>query len=141
MRPRKRTKNFIYSADPPVSRAITSSQTSETFLLMMEMTFYRPTLVGAALGHGFFGQAAFALAVCSFTFVISKLIYRIYLHPLSRFPGPLLAGATNLYSAYYDVVKQGDMIRQLPQLHEKYGPVIRIRPDELHVFDFDSYNE
>lgn len=48
-------------------------------------------------------------------------VYRLYLHPLSKFPGPKLAAATFLYEFYYDVVKGGMYIWEVERMHEKYG--------------------
>ncbi|KAJ5738047.1 benzoate 4-monooxygenase cytochrome P450 [Penicillium malachiteum] len=68
-------------------------------------------------------------------FVISLLIYRLYFHPLSHIPGPPLAKITYLYEWYYDLYKGGQFTFKLPDLHRKYGPVIRINPNEIHIDD------
>lgn len=75
-----------------------------------------------------------AIAAAVF-YLITKVIYRLYLHPLSRFPGPKLAAATYLYGAYYDVVEEAQFVFKLNALHDKYGPVVRISPGEIHVRD------
>lgn len=49
------------------------------------------------------------------------VIYRLYFHPLAGFPGPRLAAATSWWEFYYDVVKDGELVFQLPGLHKKYG--------------------
>lgn len=69
-----------------------------------------------------------------------KTIYRLYLHPLASFPGPKLAASTGLYCAYNDILSTG-VIKLLPELHKRYGPIIRLRPNELHVADLESYNQ
>lgn len=68
-------------------------------------------------------------------YLTAKVIYRLYLHPLARFPGPRLAAATYLYGAYYDVVQEAQFVFKLNELHDTYGPVVRISPGELHVRD------
>ncbi|KZL67682.1 benzoate 4-monooxygenase cytochrome P450 [Colletotrichum tofieldiae] len=55
------------------------------------------------------------LASC-ILFAILQLIYRLWLHPLAKYPGPLLARITNLYSAYH--AWRGDIHRDI---HLKYG--------------------
>ncbi|EKM57484.1 uncharacterized protein PHACADRAFT_206389 [Phanerochaete carnosa HHB-10118-sp] len=59
-------------------------------------------------------------------------LYRSFFHPLARFPGPKLAAATYWYSTYYEVWKDGALIEHLEELHKRYGPVVRITPNELH---------
>ncbi|KAL1594526.1 hypothetical protein SLS60_010286 [Paraconiothyrium brasiliense] len=76
----------------------------------------------------------------SIAYIFLKIIYRLFFHPLRQFPGPKLAAATHLYSAYYDLCTPG-LIKRLPEMHKNYGPLIRIQPYELHVADLASYNQ
>ncbi|OJD32058.1 cytochrome p450 [Diplodia corticola] len=62
-------------------------------------------------------------------------IYRLFFHPIAKFPGPKLAGLTYWYETYHDFVRRGKYTEQISTLHDKYGPIIRINPEELHVRD------
>ena len=66
-------------------------------------------------------DAASALALASGLGTAALAIYRIYLHPLSKFPGPRLAAATHYYAAYVDLWKDGAMVTHLEELHKIYG--------------------
>ncbi|KAJ4316738.1 hypothetical protein N0V94_005295 [Neodidymelliopsis sp. IMI 364377] len=67
---------------------------------------------------------------------ISIALYNISpFHPLSRFPGPKIAAASYLYEAYYDWWLLGRYGKAIARMHEQYGPVVRINPDELHCSD------
>lgn len=71
-----------------------------------------------------YGDPSFLLgtAFCSFVAYISfKYIYRLYFHPLAKFPGPKLAAISHLYEGYYDVVKEGRYIFEIEKMHKKYG--------------------
>lgn len=49
------------------------------------------------------------------------VFYRLYLHPLRRFPGPKLAAATGWYAGYWDLHMGGQMVKHLADLHKEYG--------------------
>ncbi|KXN81884.1 Trichodiene oxygenase [Leucoagaricus sp. SymC.cos] len=68
-------------------------------------------------------------------------IYRIWLHPLSRYPGPRLAAVTKWYKAYYDLVIGGGLLEHIEHLHELYGPVVRIGPSEVHILSASAYHQ
>ncbi|KAK3900297.1 Trichodiene oxygenase [Staphylotrichum tortipilum] len=81
-----------------------------------------------------FGLAAFVL------YLAALAVYRLYLSPIAKFPGPKLAALTNWYEFYHDVVRQGDFTWHIKDLHKKYGPIVRITPTELHIDDPDYYD-
>jgi hypothetical protein len=74
----------------------------------------------------------FSLAVLSSALVVYWAAWTIYarvLHPLSNIPGPWLASVSRLW--YMIQVARGDMEKTQRQLHAKYGPLIRIAPNEV----------
>ncbi|KAJ5592740.1 hypothetical protein N7537_009644 [Penicillium hordei] len=64
---------------------------------------------------------------------IVMIIYRLYFHKLSRFPGPRLAAATGLYEIYFSAWGPGIFEYEIDNMHRKFGPVVRITPDEIHI--------
>jgi hypothetical protein len=56
--------------------------------------------------------SAWALAV-----VVARLVF----HPLRKVPGPWMASLTTWYEFYYDVILGGVYVKQVLQLHERYG--------------------
>ncbi|KAF7168575.1 hypothetical protein CNMCM5623_001557 [Aspergillus felis] len=65
-------------------------------------------------------------------FALVKTFYNLYLHPLRSYPGPWLARASRWHYSYY--LKRGILPQKTKQWHDRYGPCVRIAPDEL------SYN-
>lgn len=54
-------------------------------------------------------------------YVVGKTIYRLWFHPLSKFPGPRLAAISSIYEFYYSVIKGGMFIWEMERMHEEYG--------------------
>jgi hypothetical protein len=61
------------------------------------------------------------LATASILYTAVLVIYRLYFHPLSKFPGPKLAAATLWYEFYHDIVHDGQLFRAIEQMHKTYG--------------------
>lgn len=65
----------------------------------------------------------------AFIYGAALVIYRVFLHPLAKFPGPLsckISVFPELSHAW-----KGDRHLFLYNLHQKYGPVVRYSPDNL----------
>ncbi|RPB13088.1 cytochrome P450 [Morchella conica CCBAS932] len=72
---------------------------------------------------------------------IGVYTYRLFLHPLSKYPGPRLAAASSVYEMYHDIVKKGDMTFHMDELHRKYGPIVRISPNKVRLRDSSAFHE
>jgi hypothetical protein len=48
-------------------------------------------------------------------------VYRLFFHPLTKFPGSKLAAVTRYYEVYYDVILNGQYSFKIGELHKKYG--------------------
>jgi hypothetical protein len=77
------------------------------------------------------GLVYFTGAVCFWLAAVA--VYRILFHPLACIPGPRLAAVSNIWYAIQ--VRNGRTKELGRTLHRKYGPVVRVGPDELW---FDS---
>lgn len=55
---------------------------------------------------------------------LSKAVYNVYFHPLSRFPGPKLAVASLWWQTYLDLWKKDSLSLKLVELHATYGNLL-----------------
>ncbi|CAP61987.1 uncharacterized protein PODANS_5_1260 [Podospora anserina S mat+] len=78
------------------------------------------------LGLVTLSQAAVVAAVC---FVVGRALYNAFFHPLAVFPGPRLWASSRV--PYAANLVRGRLHHRIKQLHDQYGPVVRIAPDEL----------
>lgn len=54
----------------------------------------------------------------------SMVVYRVFFHPLRRFPGPLAAKVSKFYGLYN--ARNGQMHIEQNKLFKKYGDIVRI---------------
>lgn len=73
-----------------------------------------------------------ALAATPFLLFLSQILYNVFLHPLRKFPGPRIAGATSLWRAYKEVILKETLAQELFDLHRKHG-----RLSFQAIFNFD----
>lgn len=92
-----------------------------------------------ALARGLAGEKLAQLpqlgSIFATTFVlywVVLVIYRIWLHPLAKLPGPKLLAATGMPFLYENSIS-GTFSARLKKLHRKYGPVVRVAPNHLSV--------
>ncbi|KAK5991438.1 Cytochrome P450 monooxygenase sdnE [Cladobotryum mycophilum] len=74
-------------------------------------------------------------------YAVGLVVYRLFFSPLSSIPGPKLAAATYAFEYYYDIVGKGRYTWKIHELHQQYGPIVRINPDEVHFNDSTFYDE
>jgi hypothetical protein len=66
-------------------------------------------------------QAISTFLICIIVNILWRVIYNLYFHPLSKFPGPKIAAITPLYEYYFDLFKHGMYIWEIEKMHAKYG--------------------
>ncbi|KAJ5099918.1 benzoate 4-monooxygenase cytochrome P450 [Penicillium argentinense] len=86
-------------------------------------------------------QRAWLVLLGLATLFALRSIYRLFFHPLRKIPGPKLAAITHVYEFYYNCVRDGRYIFQIEKMHQKYGPIVRITPNEVHIIDPFFYDE
>ncbi|KAI1850330.1 hypothetical protein JX266_004188 [Neoarthrinium moseri] len=82
---------------------------------------------------------ALGIATVTFVYTFWRCIYNIYFHPLARFPGPFLAKISPIYSIWG--LFRGRWPFDVHQLHLKYGPVLRLMPNELAFIDPQAWKD
>ncbi|RSM14651.1 hypothetical protein CEP52_001323 [Fusarium oligoseptatum] len=76
-------------------------------------------------------QVLLLVSSLTLSYVISVVIYRLYFHPLAKYPGPFWA-RISAFPAYYHTQKKDRHI-WFWQLQEQYGPSFRITPNSVLV--------
>ncbi|KAI1277295.1 cytochrome P450 [Xylaria sp. FL0933] len=65
------------------------------------------------------------------------IFWRCFLSPLAKIPGPKLAALTYWYECYYDIAQPAQYAFKFKALHHRYGPVVRIGPNDVSISDPD----
>ena len=69
-------------------------------------------------------SAAYAPVIASlaaFAACLYLVLFRLWLGPLAKYPGPKLAALSQGYQFWFDVVKKGKLPWELIRLHDSYG--------------------
>ncbi|KAK6863707.1 cytochrome P450 monooxygenase [Apiospora arundinis] len=77
------------------------------------------------------------LALLAIAALTVRVIHLRFLHPLRQFPGPWLRSISQIPTAL-DLLR-GNQPMVMKRLHEKYGPVVRLAPNELSFIDADAW--
>ncbi|KAK3337802.1 cytochrome P450 [Cercophora scortea] len=72
---------------------------------------------------------------------VGQVFYNVFLHPLAKFPGPVLAGAMSWWKVWKEVVMKETLAQELFILHNKYGDIVRVGPNELHFGKPSAFHE
>ncbi|KAM6478246.1 benzoate 4-monooxygenase cytochrome P450 [Trichoderma sp. SZMC 28011] len=83
----------------------------------------------------------FFLPLLLVAWAVVVVTYRLTFHPLAKIPGPKLAAITQFYQTFYSYYNnQSRFYQKVESLHAKYGPVVRITPDEVSLSDPENYS-
>lgn len=66
----------------------------------------------------------------------SMVIYRLFFHQMCKFPGPLWARISMWF--WVPIEMRGQRHLVIPELHKKYGHVVRVGPNHLSIDDPDA---
>lgn len=69
------------------------------------------------------------LAALLVSYCIGLVIHHIFFHPFRSIPGPVLAKISKAWSRYGNL--QGRKSHRIHAAHQRYGPVVRVGPNEL----------
>lgn len=72
-------------------------------------------------------------------YTITTIIYNLYFHPLRNYPGPRFHAATSMAWGISNF--RGTLAKDVYALHEAYGPVFRIRPNEIAFAEGDAWQD
>jgi hypothetical protein len=78
-------------------------------------------------------EAALLLPLSILIYWTFWIIYTQTLHPLSKIPGPFLASVSRLW--IIQRIHKGDSDLVQRALHQRYGPLVRIAPNEIACAD------
>ncbi|KAL3465739.1 cytochrome P450 [Aspergillus heterothallicus] len=84
-------------------------------------------------------SSGYALTLLLALYHLACFIYNLYLHPLKHYPGPRLAAVSRLRITYATLT--GDSAFWIHRLHQEYGPVVRVAPNELSYTDQRAWND
>ncbi|OJI84523.1 hypothetical protein ASPTUDRAFT_122468 [Aspergillus tubingensis CBS 134.48] len=77
------------------------------------------------------------IATCVSLFLLARMIYGLLLDPLRKIPGPVSARFTRLFLKI--AVLRGRRSQYIHDLHQKYGHIVRIAPEEIAIANLETF--
>ena len=68
--------------------------------------------------------------------LVAYVVFQRWISSLAKFPGPWAASLSKYWLVRHTM--KGQLHRELIRLHDRYGPVVRIAPNELSVADLGA---
>ncbi|TVY80264.1 Cytochrome P450 monooxygenase sdnF [Lachnellula suecica] len=86
-----------------------------------------------------FARASVSVVAFAFFYVLASITYNLLFHPLRKVPGPLFHRATKI--PWTRAWIAGNLHHSLLALHEQYGEVVRIAPNELSFISAAAFQQ
>ncbi len=78
-------------------------------------------------------------AAAGLVYLAGLAVYRLFLSPIAKFPGPRLAALSRWYEFYYDCVLPGQYTFHIQKLHKQYGKYEVPRPERTLLVELPSH--
>ncbi|KAL8281676.1 hypothetical protein RB597_009401 [Gaeumannomyces tritici] len=75
---------------------------------------------------------AIGLVAGTVLYCVGLAVYRLWFHPLAKYPGPLDMAISD-FSYNYQGNVTGTLLRRVEKLHRKHGKIVRIGPNRLAI--------
>lgn len=96
-------------------------------------------VAGVSLPGAFILRAVVADTRQSLAYVVWKIVYNLFFHPLAKFPGPRLNAISDVPGIY--ILVKGRFALEVKKLHDKYGSVVRVSPNELSFNSVQAWED
>jgi cytochrome P450 len=70
---------------------------------------------------------------------VARIFYNLFFHPLRSYPGSVLDRATRLNYVY--LLRKATLHEHILEMHNRYGTIVRIAPDELSIIDPQAWKD
>ncbi|KAK6500454.1 hypothetical protein TWF481_010797 [Arthrobotrys musiformis] len=71
-----------------------------------------------------------------FVYLIVDALYQLYFSPLANIPGPWYAAISGIW--YISKLLRGQSMFAIHDLHERYGPYVRVSPNDIMISDAEA---
>ncbi|KAM5520500.1 cytochrome P450 [Fusarium oxysporum f. sp. phaseoli] len=84
-------------------------------------------------------QLLLAFVSLGFGYLVYKAFFNAFLHPLRNYPGPKLWAVSGIPRAR--MILSGEAHKKILELHQKYGDVVRVSPNELSYVSSEAWKD